>query len=258
MEKETFKPKKSGSANINDWARAIRERYPQLAELSQSLDEDKLEGIRGIEELDLPRFKRIETTLSDFLDLSGEYFKEVGSKKFYISLLPRKKDMERFGKADLTNEEALEYIRKNINPEDFENYNVVLQQYFDNLYGGNIVVGPERKNFLVEFKKGMMSGIASGYKTPEYTIERNAVGVFQYSFEDPEMRKIMHDAVMEMPHSGMGSGANFTEGYYEFAVVKDDDGLIRPIFTDYRKNPRYQPAWEKLGPNEPRHFEPDE
>jgi|GEM_PF-3429843 len=63
MEKEQIMPKKKSSANINDWAKALRGKYPQLAE---TLDEDKEEGIRGIEELGLPRYRKITTTLEDF------------------------------------------------------------------------------------------------------------------------------------------------------------------------------------------------
>jgi hypothetical protein len=65
-------------------------------------------------------------------------------------------------------------------------------------------------------------------------------------------------AIQSIPHDGGDADMRLTPGYYEFAIVEDDNGTVRPIFTDYRDNPAYQLAWEKLGPNDPKKFEPDE
>jgi len=178
-----------------------------------------------------------------------EYLKEIGAQKFYISLTPREKGLERFGKANLDQQGILNYIKENISPENMGKYNIVLQQYFDNLYGGSIVIGEEKSQFVAELKQGMMSGIASGYKTPEFTITRDADGVFRYgNIEDEGVRKAMHQTFLSIPYKDTGNYKKFTPGYYEFAIVKDDEGITRPIFTDYRKNPAYQVNWEKLGP----------
>lgn len=246
MEKEQIMPKKKSSANINDWAKALREKYPQLAE---TLDEDKGEGIRGIEELNLPRYKKITTTLEDFEGHTDEYLGEIGSQRFYISLTPREKGLERFGKANLDKQGVLDYISENISPDSKGKYNIVLQQYFDNIYGGNIVIGEEKNQFIAEMKEGMMSGIASGYKTPEITITRDSDGVFRYGdIEDETVRKMIYKTFLSIPYQDSGNYKKFTPGYYELAIVKDDEGIVRPIFTDYRKNPAYQVNWEKLGP----------
>jgi len=105
-----------------------------------------------------------------------------------------------------------------------------------------------------------MSGIASGYVTPEFTITREASGVFRFpkNLEDPAERKQIFRAIQSIPHDGGDADMRLTPGYYEFAIVEDDNGTVRPIFTDYRDNPAYQLAWEKLGPNDPKKFEPDE
>lgn len=257
MEKEKVAPKKKSSANINDWAKALMEKYPYLARV---LDEDKMEGIRGLEELDLPRYRKIETTLSDFMDHAEEYMEEIGSKKYYITLVPKMKGPERFGKADLDREGVMNYIGEYIKPEDVDKYNIALQQYFENLYGGSITIGQEKNQFVAEMKRGMMSGIASGYVTPEFTITRDNSGIFHYpdNFNDPKAQKEMFRAFHSIPHDGGDADMRFTPGYYEFAIVRDDEGMVRPIFTDYRRNPSYQINWEKLGPNPPKKFEPDE
>ncbi|MFA5926246.1 MAG: hypothetical protein WC831_04955 [Parcubacteria group bacterium] len=254
---EKIKPRKKESANINDWAKALREKFPHLADM---LDEDKTVGFQGVERLDLPRYRKIETTLPDFMDHAEDYFDEIGSREFYISLIGSKKEMERFGKSGLSRERVLEYIRENIKPEDLNSYKMVLQEYFENKFGGSIVIGEEKKNFIAELRRKTMSGIASGYVTPEITITRDASGVFRFpdNLSDPQERKQIFRAIQSIPHDGGGGDMRLTPGYYEFAIVKDDDGMIRPIFMDYRDNPAYQLAWEKLGPNKPKPFVPDE
>jgi hypothetical protein len=257
MEKEKIKPKKKESANINDWARALRGKFPHLAD---TLDEDKAVGFQGIERLELPRYRKIETTLTDFMDHAEEYFDEIGSRKFYISVIPKTNDLERFGKPNLTRQGVFDYIDENIQTEDMGSYKFVLQEYFENKFGGSIVIGQEKKDFIAEMRRKTMSGIASGYVTPEITITRSASGVFRFpeGFDDPKERRDIFRTIQAIPHDGGDADMRFTPGYYEFAIVKDDEGAIRPIFTDYRDNPAYQVAWERVGPNEPKKFVPDE
>jgi hypothetical protein len=87
------------------------------------------------------------------MDHSQEYLDEIGSKKFYISIVPNKKGLERFGKSDLDRKGVFEYIDKNIGSEDFENYNFILQEYYPNRFGGSIVIGTEKKRFYSGTKK---------------------------------------------------------------------------------------------------------
>lgn len=237
---ETLKKKRS--PDMNDWALGL---YPYNSFLAQFLDEDKRIGIRTAEELNLPGYRKVEADILDFLANPGQYFGEVGSNKFYINLIP-KWGVGRFGEYDLSPDDVFRHIENKISAADYSRYIIVVQQYFKNIFGGSIVVGQEINQVEGEFRHKTMSGIASGFKTPEIIVKRNEYGEFRFAdLNDDHSRRQILRAIYSIPHSSQGRSAWFEPGYYEVVVVKDDRGVVRPIFTDCRKNPFYQPNWKK-------------
>jgi hypothetical protein len=169
--------KKKRSPDINDWARTLYFYNPGLARI---LDEDKRVGIKTVEELGLPQYKKTEAELVDFLENPEQYFDTVGSRKFYINLIP-KWGTGRFGEYNLSREEVFSHIENKIKTADFSRYIIIVQQYFKNIFGGSIVVGQEIDQVEAEFRHKTMSGIASGFKTPEIIIKRNEYGEFRFA-----------------------------------------------------------------------------
>jgi hypothetical protein len=236
------KPTKKRSPDINDWARAL---YFFNNHLAGQLDEDKRVGIAAVKELGLPRYENIEAELIAFLENPNQYFVAVGSRRFYINLIP-KQGIGRFGEYNLSRDDVIFHIRSKIAAEDYGRYVIVVQQYFENIYGGSIVVGQEINEVEGEFRRKTMSGIASGFITPEIIVKRNEYGEFSFrGLNDEVSRRQILRAIYAIPHSSQGRSAWFEPGYYELAIVKDDFGVVRPIFTDCRTNYFYQPKWKK-------------
>lgn len=224
--------------NINDWAEAARElkKYKE----ANTIDEPRNVGFEKLDKLDLPRYKRINLPLVEFLGNPTTTLSEIGSEKFYISLIPNAKELPRYGTSGLSAEEVLSYINEHVTTNNQENYTLFVQEYFDNLYGGNIIINPSGQIYS-EFKSGKQGPIAKGKATPEFTIKRDQhFDSFKYSFEDSHLREIMHDTILSIPHKGEGRDAEYLPGYYEFVIVKKKpDGTEEPIFIDYKNNPAF-------------------
>ena len=223
--------------NMDDWATALRNVNPELAD---RLGSKKLAGIEGLEEMDLPRYNHKTIPLEDFLKNPESFMDDLDCEKFYIILLPKRDNLRKCGEAGLSKDEVMELIRNNVSSEECGNYDIVLNQYFENEYGGSVIVGQD-ESMVVEFRRGQQGPVAWGTETPEFTVKRDKfTGIFKYSFEDESLRKEIYDLVLTIPHSGEGFEMKFVPGYYEFVLVKrSEDSEIEPIFLDYQNDPAY-------------------
>ncbi len=236
-------PRQEGvGEHIDDWAREMNRVQPDSAEF---LDENRAQGFREVERLGLPRYVRQEVNLADFFVNKEQYFKDLERKKYFITLIPIQKDERRLSRWGIGREEVVDFVKKNIDAEKFHQYNLIIQEYFENLFGGNIIIGSEKNQIYVEFKTGSPSEIANGSTTPEFFIGQDEhTGSFRYSFEDEGLRRVMYQTLLSVPHEGQERDMLFLPGYYEFVIVKDDEGRVRPIFLDYKDKPVYQVAWK--------------
>lgn len=228
-EKERYCKKR---ANMNDWAKRVDKVDPALASL---LDDNKIEGFKKVKELGLPGYKMEICNLPEFLGNPEAYLEKVKSKLVYIGLIPKKRGLERFGKAWLEKDEVANYMhRQKIKREDMINYDVVLQQCFENEYRGNVQVGEEPWQVLVEFNRADKLGISKG-GSPEFFVTRKKEGRFRYSFKNEELQKVILDTILSIPNQDDGVARKFHPGYYEFFIVKKDkDSPMEPIFFDYK------------------------
>lgn len=227
--------------HVDDWARAMDSKQPASAEF---LYEDRANGFREVERLGLPRYVRREVNLADFLENQGVYFRNLEREKYFITLIPKQKVKRRISKWDAGREEVLHFIAENIDDRDAREYTLVIQEYFENLFGGNIIIGAEENQVYVEFKSGSPSEISDGTVVTEFFVTRDThTGSFQYSFEDEGLRRIIYQALISIPHEGQGRDMRFLPGYYEFVIVKDDEKKVRPIYLDYKDKSVYQVAW---------------
>lgn len=219
-------------ANMNDWAKKVGEIDPVFAEM---LDDNKIESFKKIREMGLPRYEMEVCSLTEFLNDPEKYLQKLDTKLFYIGLIPKTKELERFGKAWLKNNEVLKFVAcKKIKEEDIKNYEVVLQQCFENKYRGNIQIGDEPWQVLVEFNNADKLGISKG-GTPDFFVTRKKEGRFRYSFDSEELRKVIYNTVLSIPSQDDGVARKFQSGYYEFFIVKKDkNSPMEPIFFDYK------------------------
>jgi hypothetical protein len=230
---------------INDWARSVRKGNPHLAD---QLDEDRLVGFRAIEGLGLPRFRQETMILSEFLHNSQEYLDRIGSQKFYVNLPPRKEGLTRYRQIDLSRDEVLPFIQEHVPASRSCDYMIVLFEFYENQYGGNIVID-DNGGLVVEMVKGSHAPLVSGEKTPEFFIRRDEfTGSLSYSFEDETLRKAVWSMLLAIPHynNEISTGdtdryVRFTPGYYEFVLIRRGDARpLEAVFLDYRGNRAYQ------------------
>lgn len=112
---------------------------------------------------------------------------------------------------------------------------ILVSEYLDNRYGGNIVITPEGQ-LIAEFGAGTNTDYTAGNATLGHFISSaHGTQTLRYSFDDPQLRQTMYDAIRPLRRGG-----EVQPGYYEF-ILGDDNGKLRPIYTDARlDNPIYQ------------------
>jgi hypothetical protein len=230
-------PIQSGTGNVNDWARALRNDYPELA---SQLDEDRYEGFKNVEAIGLPHYRIEMLPLGEFLESPEEYFIALESQKFFVSLKPKKEELRRYGKAGLDQNEVLAFIEEHISSEHIADYDVAIGQYINNLFGGTIMVS-EKGDVYFEFKRGNHQPVAKGSAESLFVAFRDSFGHFKYSFEDGDIKKAAYDTILAIPHTGDGREMKFLPGYYEVAITKQDaSDELRPYFLDYKDNTVHQ------------------
>lgn len=224
-------------SNIHEWAQALKEINPKLA---AELSEERAVGVEKLDELGLPRYQRMTVPLNEFLSHSQELLSSLGSELFYIVLTPTTEGVIRISKSNLTAQEVVEFISLNVDQQSIPDYDIVVQQYFDNVYGGCIVSNPNGQIYI-EFTSGKQGPIAKGTKTPEFRVVRNEYnGLFRYSFEDEHLRATIYNTLQLIPHSGEGRNTFYTPGYYEFTLVREDASQTPfPVFFDYKNSEAY-------------------
>jgi hypothetical protein len=118
-----------------------------------------------------------------------------------------------------------------------EKFDILILQYFENVYGGNIVVAPDN-SMIIEFRDGYQGPVASGEETLKYFAWREVfTKSFSYSFEDPKLRELIYKTIQTIPHRGEGREAKYLPGYYEFALVRSKETMgLEPKFIDLKKN----------------------
>ena len=205
---------------MNDWAKALGN---MDVSGGSRLERRRSDGFRSLDSMRLPHYKRIELPLESFLSDPDIYLDSIGSPEFYITLVPKGSfQFQRFSKSGLTRDDVVHYVAEHVSDDRKENYDIVLQEYFENLFGGSIIINPDG-TLLMEFKRGKQGDIASGMATPEFFVTRNRfTNSFRYSFADTELRETIYKTLLRIPHDGEGREIRFSPGYYEFIIENFD------------------------------------
>lgn len=223
--------------NFSNWADSLKKSHPYLAD---ELGERRSNGFKRLEELGLPRFEFIESSLASFLEDPHECLSRVKLKQFYIVLMPNIPPLQRHSKAGINADQVIAFIHEHVAPEHIKDYDISWQAYSENIFGGTIIVNPGGQIY-VEFKRGKQAKLAKGTEDPEFFAVRNSItGLFRYSFDDPVLRRSIYNLVLALPHEKDNLRGEFRPGYYEFTLIQEDNTpSLRPIFFDYREGPVY-------------------
>lgn len=255
---EGFPKNQRKQRNFNEWAQTI-DNLPPLEEMEdervkekqgrevfvRGISEPREKGLLKMEEMGLPQPKRIFVPAVEFLRDPGKYLKQLDSKRVYVSVNHRRNNTIRHRTSGgIPVPEAIEFVKEKLSTENPLDYDILGLQFFENAYGGNIIINPEGR-ILIEFHPGMQGPVAAGIETPKFSVWRDDInGLFKYSFEDATLRQEIYMALLLIPHEGgEGRDMKFTPGYYEFALVRRDGGdektKLHPWFFDYKSDKAY-------------------
>jgi hypothetical protein len=225
--------------NINAWADKLRSIDPILAD---QIDEPRSLGLENLEKNDLPRYKNIQMPLADFISNPEKYCNNLKTSLFWAILQPTDPTKPRYSIAiGKSKEEIMSYIAKNINKKDENNYEIILSEYLENSYGGNMIVNGDGK-LVIELVSGRENHLDKGKQIPEFIVERDPfTNSFKYSFEDVELRSAIQEMLQSIVEEGNGREKKFKPGYYEIVFARENkDSKLIPKFIDYKDNPAYE------------------
>lgn len=212
------------TANMQRWTQENPDLYYLLAQ-------SKGESTASMDRLGLPRCGLYGASIDEAYRLT-EIPASITTDLVVWHLLPKNPQDKRIVRLKIPRTNALEQLRADItalpNPEE---YSVLLSDYYENAFGGQVVI-TERGTLLVEFGKGPQGDFAAGEKTPDYTATNNQyTGGVKYSFEDPELRKAIWN-MLELIYRPREKPP--TPGYYEFALYANTNGKLSHVFFDAR------------------------
>lgn len=214
--------------NFDRWAGALEETDPATAQL---LRVNKPEVTATLDSLQLPRCGLYELKASEAQQLAD--IPECITSEYVVwHMLPSNPSDERVVRLKVPREDALRRLREDVTGlgERANKYSILLSDYFENEYGGNIEVTADG-NVLVAFGEGFQGDYAAGEKPEQYQVvndiyTKNLI----YPFENEELRAAIWDTVSSVWKSPETSAP----GYYEFTLYRNGYGALRPVFFDAR------------------------
>lgn len=219
-------------ASFGDWADTLNARglFPTL---KREVEFASLDSHERLKELGLPRYQRRIIALSKFLECPKGYLDRWPSPRYYVSLFGAPgSQLRRYRQMGLTGDEVQDFVAAHIKKHDTGSYRILLQEDYDNVYGGNILTSGCGRVYL-EAVRGNQRDVDSGTRTPDFIVTRNEfLRTFKYSFPDPQLRKMLLDVVLCLPHWGSGRDVEILPGYYAFVLVNRTGSGLTPVFLD--------------------------
>ncbi len=139
--------------------------------------QDKENGARTLEQLNLPRYKRIKTTIGEFLQNPEKYFNSLRSNLYFPSAMDAKTGVRHF-ELGLDEEATVSFVKDLIDKQViFPDYAFTLSEYQKNEISGNITINPILTNgnnrasehsgeINIEIVDGEHTALAYGDKSP--------------------------------------------------------------------------------------------
>lgn len=239
---------------MTEWAIALR--AAGLIDLANAIDDDKLTSLKRVQELGLPQTPWTYSTVEGFLNNPNATFERLDLERYLAVLTPTRNHLlERKRDFRLTKPEVISFAKNSLSPSELPSYDIVLQGFFQHLYGGNIVCDADGRIF-VEVVKGELghNDLVTQRKKADLIMQRSPVtGFFSIDIAnkaalgdtpeqlEPDLPKALWKAVFSIPHVIEGNyspdyaarGAKFTPGYYEFYLDRrTKDASLEPFFVD--------------------------
>ena|GEM_PF-5613798 len=202
------------------------------------LAKNKIQSASSLEELDLPRQKRIVATVDDFLTNPDEHLEQFLSDNLYIVILPANKEKGRLRRKTSTRKEALEFIQTV--PHDEYKYLTICED-MPVVYTGALTISSNETIYAEVAESNVINDVSHGRVKIEGSMRNNPyTGIMKYTTNDEKLRKLLWETLQCIPHevsenSRIGRGAKYHPGYYEFfwSLINNENNL-RLIFRDYQ------------------------
>lgn len=217
------RPERIGTG-MGAWSKGLESAAPDLA---RQLNRPREAGWQALEDLELPRYKRVVVSAGEFLSDPHAAVAEIPSKRLFVFLQPKEGLPVR--KTKLTFDEAVEFVQETVG-EHPENWEANIAETEVEKYGGNIVVKKDGRA-IIEMTTQGQGGVSAGTVTPELRAwQDHLTGLWKYDFEDVELRRLAQDVMREVPHEDR----EYLPGLYEFHVVQpEEDEPLEVKFIDY-------------------------
>jgi len=224
-----LKKRLSNSNDLN--ALSKRNKLPNIFEDAT----DKENGAQTLAKLDLPIYKRIKTTIGEFLQNPEKYFGSLKSNLYFPSAMDAKTGV-RYFELGLDEDTTVNFIKdlvdkKAISPD----YSFTLSEYQKNEISGNIIINPVILNesnrmaehsgeIYIEIVDGEHAGLAYGEKSAiliaRTNLESNHPDIMNFDvtlkkeeFSRPLIRKINNRRFWQRTHG--------REAYFGFLLLKE-------------------------------------
>ncbi len=223
------------NVSLKDWSIAI-DKFKIKNNIIAILD-FKEDPYFFLKENHLPVYKRLIIRLEDFLSNYTNYFTLLNSDKCYLSCYSSKNSiLMPIRIKDIDKKDILAFIKKNIKSKEVVEYNILIQEYYNNIYSDNCIIYTNGR-VIVEVVYGDQRKLDYWEVNPDFIIEYNPyLNNFKYSFENSKLRILLYNTIMKIPHSGVERNLKFIPWYYAFSLVKKtNESPIEPIFFDYHK-----------------------
>lgn len=198
----------------------------QMVKIQETKGE-KEAGLAMLEELGLPRYSKIKTTIAEFLKDPDYFLQQIPETSYFPSVTNRDTG-ERYFSLDLSKKEVLKFLRQmlkkhRVNEKDL----LILSEYQVNAYSGNIIINPptsrekqSSERITVELVEGAHAGLAYEGSLPLVRSKDNWFNRLEFEVLVPiGLSEKVKKALAKLTKSDKSSYVDFKQFQAAFDVV---------------------------------------
>jgi hypothetical protein len=231
------------SGHLQDWSSLLQtsglldrkslDGYLMHSELTKS----RIDTYARLERMGLPTVPHVSSTLREFIEHAPQYLGEFSGKHVRLIVEPIGADelLETIRLTDPAPEEIVAKLRQKVSPNQISKYSVLMKEFIPYAYAVTIMVNSDQ-SMIIEASKPTSSSLQLN-GTPDFMLSRDPwLGTFRYSFESPDIRKLLYRVTHFLPHIGSGRSREFQKGYYEMIIAKrSESSPFCFYFDDFRE-----------------------
>jgi hypothetical protein len=225
--------KSSFGSGINAWAKEINKINPTLSSLLYEDGEYKTKNLKMLEELNLPHFKTIILSATDFLNEPEKVFSQLKYDRYFVNLID--KNGERQRELGIDRKKVISWLNEKIISSNINNYNLLISECPKQPYNGVLVI-KSKQSFYLEMIKGTLPDLVNKNISPDYILEKK-------EFQGIKFISIKKDLdFLRTKTLNLIRQTDYFPGYYEFTLAQIDSQKenLSPFFFEYSNKKTYQ------------------